>query len=51
MRAVHPDAHALRLGRGGLALRILIWIEARNRATGTIEGFGLQTGEDTEESR
>lgn len=32
--------------RGGLVARQLVWIEARNIASGLVEGLGLWTGED-----
>ena len=49
MRAVDPAAQALREARGGLAERLMLWIEARHRVTNAVEGLGLWTGEDTEE--
>ncbi|MFO1141189.1 MAG: hypothetical protein U1E59_02170 [Amaricoccus sp.] len=48
MRAIDPTAQALREARGGLAERMLIWIEARHRLTGETEALGLWTGEDSE---
>jgi hypothetical protein len=50
MRAVNAAAQGLRETRGGLAERFMIWIEARNRASNAVEGLGLWTGEDTEET-
>jgi hypothetical protein len=48
MRAVDPAAQALRSERVGLSERIMVWIAARNRLSGDLEGLGLWTGEDTE---
>ena len=49
MRAVDPAAQGLRETRGGLAERLMLWIEARHRVTNAVEGLGLWTGEDTED--
>lgn len=48
MRPVDSAAQALRALRGGIATRVLAWIEARNRTSGTIEGLGLWSGGDTQ---
>lgn len=49
MRAVNATAQAEREKRSGLAERVMVWIEARNRASNAVEALGLWTGEDTED--
>lgn len=46
MRPVNAAAHALRESRAKLIERLLLWIEPRNRGTGTPDGFGFWTGRD-----
>ncbi|MER2507812.1 MAG: hypothetical protein ABTQ27_03535, partial [Amaricoccus sp.] len=49
MREVDAAVQALRVSRAPMGTRQLVWIEARNRATGAVEGLGLWTGEEDEE--
>jgi hypothetical protein len=46
MREFDPATLDLLGGRRGLEARRLVWIAARNRQTGIIEGLGLCTGAD-----
>ncbi len=46
MREFDPATLDLLGGRRGLEARRLVWIEARNRQTGGIEGLGICTGAD-----
>lgn len=48
MRAVDAAAQAVRAARAGLSERILMWIEARDRATNAVEALGVWSGEDDE---
>lgn len=44
LRPVSPPAQALREARRGLIIYDMVWIDARNRQTGAIEGVGFWTG-------
>ena len=41
MRAVNATAQAEREKRSGLAERVMVWIEARNRASNAVEALSL----------
>lgn len=51
MRGVSQPAQAQRERRGALLEILMMWIEARDRASGEIHGIGLWQGEDPESIR
>lgn len=48
MRPVLPAAQAIRERRGHIIEVPMVWIAARNRDTGNVEGIGFWKGEDVE---
>ncbi len=51
MRAVNAAAQAQRERRGALVELQMLWIEARDRASGEVHGIGFWQGEDGEQIR
>lgn len=45
MRDIHPDILTLLRARRGIVARLLVWIVAKNRATGALEANGFWNGD------